>query len=71
VQSTGGGGLEVVFKAKMLFVEIHRSIKIGNMDSDMVDALEHDMSSRSSKDRLSNHSFASVLFQCEKSLRRS
>jgi hypothetical protein len=30
-----------MFKAKMSFVECHRTVKIGDMNGDMVDALEH------------------------------
>ena len=33
--------LEIAFEAKMMLIEGNRSIKIANVDSDMINSLEH------------------------------
>jgi hypothetical protein len=51
--------LKVMFEAKMLLVKVHRTAKIGDMNGDMVDALEHELL-LGLEDRLSSYGFASL-----------
>ena len=41
LQAAAAGLTEVVFEAKMSFIKSHRAVKIGDMNGDMIDALEH------------------------------